>query len=102
MKLHEYQSKALFAERGVPIPRGGVASSAVEATAVAQDLGIRVVIKAQVLVGGRGRAGGVRLADTPQEAGELAARILAMKIKNLPVRKAQSRINSLKYPCHPT
>jgi len=87
MKLHEYQSKALFADRGIPIPRGGVASSAVEATAVAQDLGIRVVVKAQVLVGGRGKAGGVRLAKTPKEAGELAARILGMKIKNLPVRK---------------
>ncbi|MCH7588337.1 MAG: ADP-forming succinate--CoA ligase subunit beta [Chloroflexi bacterium] len=87
MKLHEYQSKALFAEHGVPIPRGAVASSASEAIVVAQDLGIRVVVKAQVLVGGRGKAGGVRLADTPKEAGELAARILAMKIKNLPVRK---------------
>ena len=87
MKLHEYQSKALFAERGVAIPRGGVASSAIEAKSVARDLGIRVVVKAQVLVGGRGKAGGVRLANTPEEAEELAARILSMKIKDLPVRK---------------
>ncbi len=87
MKLHEYQSKAIFAESGVPIPRGRVASSANEARSIAQELGGRVVVKAQVLVGGRGKAGGVRLANSPSEAEELATKILGMKIKDLPVRK---------------
>jgi succinyl-CoA synthetase beta subunit len=87
MKLHEYQSKAIFAESGVPIPRGRVASTANEAKSIAQELGGRVVVKAQVLVGGRGKAGGVRLANSPSEAEELATQILGMKIKGLPVRK---------------
>jgi succinyl-CoA synthetase beta subunit len=87
MKLHEYQSKALFAENGVPIPRGRVATTAGEAKGIAQELGGRVVVKAQVLVGGRGKAGGVRLADSSLEAEELASQILGMKIKGLPVRK---------------
>ncbi len=87
MKLHEYQSKQLFAQSGVPIPRGRVAASAAEAKAIAQELGGRVVVKAQVLVGGRGKAGGIRLADTPEEAEEVATQVLAMQIKGLPVRK---------------
>ncbi len=87
MKLHEYQSKQLFAQLGVPIPRGRVAASAAEAKAIAQELGGRVVVKAQVLVGGRGKAGGIRLASTPEEAEEVATQILAMQIKGLPVRK---------------
>ncbi len=87
MKLHEYQSKQLFAQNGVPIPRGRVAATAAEAKAIAQELGARVVVKAQVLVGGRGKAGGIRLADTPEEAEEVATQILAMQIKGLPVRK---------------
>lgn len=87
MKLQEYQSKRLFAEHGVPIPGGNVASSATEAKAIAQELGGRVVVKAQVLLGGRGKAGGVRLASSPDEAEELATDILGMQIKGLPVRK---------------
>ncbi|OGO15656.1 MAG: succinate--CoA ligase subunit beta [Chloroflexi bacterium RBG_16_48_8] len=87
MKLHEYQSKAVFAESGVPIPRGGVASTASEAKSIAQELGGRVVVKAQVLVGGRGKAGGVRLANSPLEAEDLATQILGMRIKGLPVSK---------------
>jgi succinyl-CoA synthetase beta subunit len=87
MKLHEYQSKLLFAEQGVKIPRGRVASTAAEAKTIAEELGVRVVIKAQVLVGGRGKAGGVRLANNPEEAEELATQILGMRIKDLPVRK---------------
>jgi succinyl-CoA synthetase beta subunit len=87
MKLHEYQSKAIFAENGVPIPRGHVASTAGEARSIAQELSSRVVVKAQVLVGGRGKAGGVRLANTPLEAEELATQIFGMEIKGLPVRK---------------
>ena len=87
MKLHEYQSKHFFARYGIPIPKGRVAANAVEAKHIAQELGGRVVIKAQVLVGGRGKAGGIRLAKSPEEAEELAGQILSMKIKGLPVRK---------------
>jgi succinyl-CoA synthetase beta subunit len=87
MKLHEYQSKQIFSEYGVPIPRGRVAASASEAKEIAGELGGRVVVKSQVLVGGRGKAGGIRLAKTPKEAEELATQILRMEIKGLPVRK---------------
>jgi succinyl-CoA synthetase beta subunit len=87
MKLHEYQSKMLFAKCGIPIPKGRVATTAVEAKAIAEELGGRVVVKSQVLVGGRGKAGGVKLAKDAVEAGQLAAQILAMEIKGLPVRK---------------
>ena len=87
MKLHEYQSKQLFAKFGIPIPRGRVAATAHEAKQIAEELGGRVVIKSQVLVGGRGKAGGIRLAKTPEEAESLATQILMMEIKGLPVRK---------------
>jgi succinyl-CoA synthetase beta subunit len=87
MKLHEYQSKQIFAKYGIPIPKGRVAATASEAKAIAEELGSRVVIKSQVLVGGRGKAGGVKLAKDPEEAEQLATQILAMEIKGLPVRK---------------
>jgi len=87
MKLHEYQSKQIFARYGIPIPKGRVAATASEAKAIAEELGGRVVIKAQVLVGGRGKAGGVKLAKSADEAEQLAGQILAMEIKGLPVRK---------------
>jgi succinyl-CoA synthetase beta subunit len=87
MKLHEYQSKTIFSKYGIPIPKGRVAATAQEAKQVAEELGGRVVIKAQVLVGGRGKAGGVKLARDPAEAAQLAAQILSMEIKGLPVRK---------------
>ena len=87
MKLHEYQSKQIFAKHGIPIPRGRVATTAAEAKAIAEELGGRVVVKSQVLVGGRGKAGGVKLAKDPNEAEQLAAQILGMEINGLPVRK---------------
>src|SRR5512136_1974911 len=87
MKLHEYQSKQIFTRYGIPIPKGRVAATADEAKQIAEELGSRVVIKSQVLVGGRGKAGGIRLAKTPDEAEDIAAQILAMEIKGLPVRK---------------
>lgn len=87
MKLHEYQSKQIFARYGIPIPKGRVAATAEEAKTIAEELGSRVVIKSQVLVGGRGKAGGIRLARSPEEARELATQILSMEIKGLPVRK---------------
>ena len=87
MKLHEYQSKLIFSRYGVPIPKGRVASTAAEARTIAAELGGRVVVKSQVLVGGRGKAGGIRLANNPHEAEDVATQILAMDIKGLPVRK---------------
>ncbi len=87
MKLHEYQSKQIFSKYGVPIPKGRVAATAADARQIAQELGGRVVIKSQVLVGGRGKAGGIKLAKTPQEAEEIATQILSMEIRGLPVRK---------------
>ncbi|HMZ07216.1 MAG TPA: ADP-forming succinate--CoA ligase subunit beta [Anaerolineales bacterium] len=87
MKLHEYQSKNIFSKYGIPIPKGRVATTAQEAKQIAEELGGRVVIKSQVLVGGRGKAGGVKLAKDPAEAEQLATQILGMEIKGLPVRK---------------
>lgn len=87
MKLHEYQSKQLFAQRGIPILKGKVATTADQARDIALELGGRVVVKAQVLVGGRGKAGGVKVAKDAKQAEEYAGQILAMNIKGLPVRK---------------
>ena len=87
MKLHEYQSKRLFAAHGVPISEGDVAITAQEARRIAKELGGPVIVKSQVLVGGRGKAGGIKLARTPDEAEKIAEEILALKIKGLPVRK---------------
>jgi succinyl-CoA synthetase beta subunit len=87
MNLHEYQGRELFARFGIPVLPGQVAETAEEAREIAGQLGGTVVIKAQVLVGGRGKAGGVKLARDPDEAFEMAHDILALTIKGLPVRK---------------
>jgi succinyl-CoA synthetase beta subunit len=87
MNLHEYQSKQIFSRYGIPIPRGRIATNAAEVKQIAEELGGRVVVKSQVLTGGRGKAGGIRLAKSPEEAQELATQILGMTIKGLPVRK---------------
>jgi succinyl-CoA synthetase beta subunit len=87
MKLHEYHSKQIFSKYGIQIPRGRVASTAAQAGQIANELGGRVIIKSQVLVGGRGKAGGIRLANNHIEAEELANQVLSMDIKGLPVRK---------------
>lgn len=87
MKLHEYQSKQIFSNYGIPIPSGRVATNAADVKRIAEELGRPVVIKSQVLVGGRGKAGGIRLAKSPQEAEDLATQILGMEIKGLPVHK---------------
>ncbi|HNS06483.1 MAG TPA: ADP-forming succinate--CoA ligase subunit beta [Anaerolineaceae bacterium] len=87
MKLHEYQAKNLYAKYNIPIPKGRIATSASEARRLCEELGGKVVVKAQVLVSGRGKAGGVRLVKTPEEAEEVTTSILSMKIKDLPVRK---------------
>jgi succinyl-CoA synthetase beta subunit len=87
LNLHEYQSKRIFARYGIPIPRGEVATTPTEAREIARQLGGKVVVKAQVLVGGRGKAGGIKLATTPDEAEEKAKAILGMDIKGLKVGK---------------
>ncbi len=87
MKLHEYQSKFRFAEYGIPIPRGKVAVTSQEAYDIAREVGTPVVIKAQVLAGGRGKAGGVKVARTLDEAQQYAEAILGMNIKGLIVHK---------------
>ncbi len=87
MRLHEYQAKQIFSRHGIKIPRGGVAETPEEAEKIARDLGGKVVIKAQVLVGGRGKAGGIKKANTPEEAREIADRILGSMIKGHRVRK---------------
>lgn len=87
MKLHEYQSKRVFAQYGVPIPNGEVATTPSQARDIADRIGKPVVIKSQVLVGGRGKAGGIKLARTPDEAEEVAGHILGMDIKGLTVKQ---------------
>jgi len=87
MNLHEYQGRELFARFGIPVLPGQVAGTPEEARDIAASLGGTVVIKAQVLVGGRGKAGGVKLAHTPEEAFERARDILALTIKGFAVRK---------------
>ena len=87
MKLHEYQARDLLATYGIPVTGGGVATTPAEARAIAEQLGRPAVVKAQVFVGGRGKAGGVKLAATPEEAEQVAAQILGMDIKGLTVEK---------------
>ena len=87
MNLHEYQGKELFARFGLPVLPGQVATTPEEARDVAASIGGTVVIKAQVQAGGRGKAGGVKLANSPEEAMAKARDILALTIKGLPVRK---------------
>ena len=87
MKIHEYQAKELFRRQGIPVPDGHPVSTPEEAKERARELGGTVVVKAQVLVGGRGKAGGVKLAATPDEARDKAERILGMDIKGLTVKR---------------
>ncbi len=87
MNIHEYQAKEILRQAGVPIPPGEVATTAAEVERIARQFGGTVVVKAQVHAGGRGKAGGVKLASTPEEAREVAEKILALTIKDLPVEK---------------
>jgi succinyl-CoA synthetase beta subunit len=87
VNIHEYQAKELLAAQGIPVPMGEVATTPEEAEAIARRLGGAVVVKAQVHAGGRGKAGGVKLAGTPEEAREKAQAILGLEIKGLPVQK---------------
>jgi len=87
MRLQEYQSKSLFAKHNIPVPRGHIAATPQEAWRFAVDLGGAVVVKAQVLIGGRGKAGGIRVAHTPDQAVEAAEAILGMEVRGLPVHE---------------
>ena len=87
MNLHEYQGRVLFRAAGIPMPDGDVAATPSEAESIARRVGGTVVVKAQVHAGGRGKAGGVKLAKTPAEAAEAAGKILGMSIKGLVVQK---------------
>src|SRR5215831_2759971 len=102
MNLHEYQGKELFARFGIPVLPGQVAETPEEARDIAASIGGMVVIKAQVQAGGRGKAGGVKLAHSPEDALERARDILALVIKGLPVRKvlvAQAADIAKEYYC---
>jgi succinyl-CoA synthetase beta subunit len=80
MKIHEYQAKEILARYGVPVPRGRLALTVPDAKKVAEELGCRVVVKAQIHAGGRGKGGGVKLADDPAHAEKLAGQILGMTL----------------------
>ena len=87
MNIHEYQAKDILRAEGVPIPAGEVATTPEQVEAIATRIGGMVVVKAQVHTGGRGKAGGVKLAKSPAEAREIASRILGMQINGLTVYK---------------
>src|ERR1044071_3108027 len=83
MKVHEYQAKEILRRYGVPTPRGVVVTSPEEARQAAKDLGGRVVVKAQIHAGGRGKGGGVKLAKDAGEAAELTRKMLGMTLVTL-------------------
>lgn len=83
MKLHEYESKEVLSRVGVPVPAGEVTSDGDEASAIAERLGGKVVVKAQVLMGGRGKAGGVKLFDNAQEAGVFAKELIGKTLVSI-------------------
>ena len=86
MDLYEYQGKELFRQAGIPVSEGRLATTPAEAREAAEALGGPVVVKAQVLTGGRGKAGGIKLAATPDEAEARAAEILGLDIRGHVVR----------------
>src|SRR5215213_3831013 len=87
MDLYEYQGKELFRRFGIPVSEGRLATTPQEARAAAEELGGEVVVKAQVLTGGRGKAGGIKLAASPAEAEERAREILGLDIRGHVVRR---------------
>ncbi len=87
MKIHEYQAKTIFAEYGIPIGKEKVAATVDEAKSAALEIGLPVVIKAQVKVGGRGKAGGIKVVDKIEDVPNVASQILQMSIKGIPVEK---------------
>jgi len=86
MKLSEYEAKSILAKYGIPTPQGGLATSPSQANDVAAKVKPPLAVKAQVLVAGRGKAGGILFANTPEEAEKAAEKLLAMEIKGMPVK----------------
>jgi succinyl-CoA synthetase beta subunit len=80
MKIHEYQAKALMLQFGIPVPKGRVAFTPAEARAIAEEIGGKAVVKAQVYAGGRGKAGGIKMADTPEEAEKAASQLMGTRM----------------------
>jgi succinyl-CoA synthetase beta subunit len=80
MKIHEYQAKALMLQFGIPVPKGRVAFTPAEARAIAEEIGGKVMVKAQVYAGGRGKAGGIKMTDTPEEAEKAASQLLGTRM----------------------
>lgn len=80
MKVHEYQAKEMLAESGIPVPRGGVAKTAAEAKKIAAGLGGKIMIKAQIHAGGRGKAGGIKTVSSPDEAQQAAERMIGSRL----------------------
>jgi succinyl-CoA synthetase beta subunit len=80
MKIHEFQAKQIFSQHGVPIPKGRVAKDGADAKGIAQELGGKVVVKAQIHAGGRGKGGGVKLANSPDEAAQVFGQISGMQL----------------------
>jgi succinyl-CoA synthetase beta subunit len=96
MKIHEYQGKEIFRKYGVPTPRGIVVHTPEEAERAAQELGTKVVVvKAQIHAGGRGKGGGVKLAKSPQEAKELASKMLGMMLKTIQTGPEGQKVRTL-------
>src|SRR5438093_11098501 len=82
MRFYEFESKLILAKQGVPLPHGGTASTPAQARQLAAELRGPTVLKSQVLSGGRMKAGGVKFADTPDEAGQVAAELLRLRIRD--------------------
>jgi len=107
MKIHEYQAKRILSRYGVPVPRGDVAATPAEARAVAESIGPRAVLKAQIHAGGRGKGGGIKVAQNPEEAEKLAGKLIGMtlvthqtgpegrKVKHLLVEEAMDVVREL-------
>ncbi|MCK4657672.1 MAG: acetate--CoA ligase family protein, partial [candidate division Zixibacteria bacterium] len=87
MKIHEYQAKQIFERHGIPVPPGEVVTTAEEAKAIAEGIGKPVMVKSQVHVGGRGKAGGIKYSENPDAAYQNATNIIGMDIKGLTVKK---------------
>ncbi|MGD8979338.1 MAG: acetate--CoA ligase family protein, partial [candidate division WOR-3 bacterium] len=87
MKVHEYQAKEIFKKYGIVTPKEKMCRTVEEVAAAAQEIGIPCVIKAQVMVGGRGKAGGIKIAKDEKEVKQYAEQILGMEIKGIPVKK---------------
>ncbi|MCK4265802.1 MAG: acetate--CoA ligase family protein, partial [Thermoplasmata archaeon] len=95
MKIHEYQAKEIFKRYGIPVPEGAVASTPQEARSISESIGGRVIIKAQVHAGGRGKGGGIKLADTPEEAEGIAREIIGMNLVTHQTGPDGKRVNQV-------